>query len=338
MRRFSGRVVVAALAVVGGYAAARSLQLKLPATPATPQAARSTAPAPEVLLADVPSDGDALIRSVLKALEHWPNIAAQFRQSLHIGDVLLTGTGGYWQRGIGNQRCTCWQWQTLVDGQKAMFTQIYNLNGELWTDARYPDSRTVTCLDVETLRRDLSAAIDAQGQGRAGPKVDELELLARGGVSQLVAQLRRSFTFGTPTVIVENGETLLAVVGRWRDDALKRDWPALDAASMAAWPEQLPHHVLVKVGRQDLFPRSIEYRRAADAALADAADAADDPLARYEFFDVSWTTTVPERLFEFSNVDLDWRDVTEQVFEQLRPQKPPEPTGIVASSGDVARQ
>jgi hypothetical protein len=333
LRRFSRSIVVAALAVVGGFLIARSLQLKLPASSAARTPPRTTEQAPEAELVDVPQDGEALMTTVLATLERWPNVKASFRQSLRIADKPLAGSGEYWQQGVGNQRRTSWQWQTLVDEQMALFAQIYDRNGELWTDTRYPERRTVTRLDVGTLRRELSLALDAAGQGRGGAAVDELELLARGGLSQLIAQLRRSFEFGPPTVVVENSQVMLAMVGCWRKDALERAWPGLDPAAPGSWPAHLPHHVLVKVGRRDLFPRTIEYRRGADAGLFGEAAAAMDPLARYEFFDVQWKVTMPERLFEFVATDLDWHDVTAEVFEQLKPAAPAEPAAEVAATG-----
>jgi hypothetical protein len=333
LRRFSRSIVLAALAVVGGYMVARSLQLKLPESPQARTPPHTTESAPESELVDVPQDGEALIATVLATLERWPYVKASFRQSLRIGQKPLAGSGEYLQQGVGNERRTSWQWQTLVDGQKAQFAQIYDRNGELWTDSRYPERRTVTRLDVDTLRRELSLALDAAGQGRGGAAIDELELLARGGLSQLIAQLRRSFEFGPPTVVAESGQVMMAMVGYWRKDALGRAWPGLDAASPGNWPAHLPHHVLVKVGRRDLFPRTVEYRRGADAGLINDATAAMDPLARYEFFNVQWNVTMPDRMFEFVATDLDWHDVTAEVFDQLKPAAPAEPAAEVADRG-----
>ena len=60
----------------------------------------------------------------------------------------------------------------------------------------------MTRVNVSSLRRELALADDAAGQGRTGQRAEELELLARGGLSQLIAELRRGFTFGPPVGIV----------------------------------------------------------------------------------------------------------------------------------------
>ncbi|HYO25023.1 MAG TPA: hypothetical protein VEQ85_08735, partial [Lacipirellulaceae bacterium] len=264
-------------------------------------------------------EGDALVARVLATLESWPNVASQFRQLLRVGDAPLTGMGEYWQQGIGNQRKTCWQWQTMVGGDRAVFIQVLDKNSCVWTDVRRPDKRTVTRVDLKRLRRDLALAPDAAGQGRGVENIDELEQLARGGLSQLVAELRRAFAFGPPSVVVEHGRSLTAVVGRWKPEALERVWPGLSDAAPGDWPSHLPHHVVIKAGQADFFPYAIEYRRGTDAALVNRAEGASDPLALYEFFNVRWQVTMPDRLFEFDQAELDWRDVTAEELERVRP-------------------
>jgi hypothetical protein len=330
LRRFSGRLIVAALAIVGGYFVAGAVGLKLPTGDDRGSDPGASVAAASSELADGESDGNALMTRVVKTLEHWPNVAAQFRQVVRIADEPLSGAGEYWQQGVGNQRRTCWQWQTLVEDQKAVFRQVYDKNSHLWTDCRFPERRTVTRVDLIALRRELNLLGDSSGQGRAGElgqsrtgeREEDLEILARGGLSQLVAELRQCFTFGPPTVVVEEGRPLLVVVGRWRAEALSREWPSLAPDAAGGWPAHLPHHVVVKVGQSEFFPYVIEYRRGADAALVGQTAATADPLARYEFFDVRWAVTMPERLFEFTATDVDWHDVTARTLERLRPPKP----------------
>jgi hypothetical protein len=328
LRRFTSRVLVAALAVVGGYFAAQMLSQRGPAgAPVDDDAAAGEAAAAAV----AGLDGNTLVGRVLDTLERRPNIAADFRQSLQIGDDPLSGVGEYWQQGVGNQRRTCWQWTTLVAGQSAAFAQVYDRNGHLWTDKRLSDERTVTRVDLATVRRELSLAADGAGQGGAGEDSQQLELLARGGLSQLIAELLRCFDFGPPVEATVDGRPALAVVGRWRKETLARDWPSLDAEAASDWPSQLPHHVMLLIGPVDRFPYVVEYRRASEADLANAppSRAADDPLARYEFFNVRYEATMPERLFEFPSTEVEWHDVTGSVVARLRP-PPPAPSDATA--------
>ncbi len=324
MRRFSRRFVVAALAVVGGYFAARMLATRTTHS-AAPASGSSAAVTPGASAsAGAWEDGNALVDRVLATVDRRPNIAARFRQLLRIGEQPMSGAGEYWQQGIGNTRRTCWRWTTLVSGETAAFRQVLDKDAHLWTDVRLPGERTVTRVDVGHVRRELSLAGDAPGQGGAGGDRQQLELLARGGLSQLVAELQRSFAFAPATDAAIEGGDALAIVGRWRPDALARDWPGLDAVAASNWPAHLPHHVVVVVGARDFFPYVVEYRRGADAALADAPpnELAADPLARYEFFEVNYAATMAKELFEFPSTDVDWRDQTGAVIERLRPAPP----------------
>jgi hypothetical protein len=316
LRRFANRLILAALAIVGGYFAASALA-EWQRGKASPRAATPVASTPAT--AGSWTDGNALVGRVLATLERRPNIAARFRQSLRIGEEQLAGDGEYWQQGVGNTRRTCWQWKTLLGDEAATFSQIYDREGCLWTDVRLPE-RTVTCVDVKDVRRALGMA-GANGQGRAGGGVQQLELLARGGLSQLVAELQRSFDFGPSAETTVDGHAALAVLGQWRREALARDWPALAPTATADWPAHVPHHVVVVVGAVDFFPYVVEYRRASEAALAEAApsETAADPLGQYAFYAVDYATPMREERFTFPANDVDWRDVTGAVIERLRP-------------------
>jgi hypothetical protein len=338
-RRLPRRALVALLAIAGGYAAARALQLKLPADGPAAVDATTVSSGDPALLAAVDGDGNALLLRSLTNLERWPNLYARYRQAVRVGEDLQSGVGEYWQRGVGNTRCTCWQWQTVVDGQQAVFAQVYDRGGYLWTDTRFPERRTVTRVNVGNLRRDLAAAVSRAGQGgTAGASAAELELLARGGLSQLVAELRRSFEFGPPVSATLDGRTVAAIVGQWRSEALAQQWQGLSPNSADGWPSHLPHHVVVMVGIEDSFPYRVEYRRGSDAALVGSVTPAGDPLARFEFFDVEKGSVSMDRLFEFTATDVDWRDVTGAVLERLRPTPPVTETPPLARRDGAWRQ
>ncbi len=346
MRRFSSRLAMGVLAIAGGYAAARSLGLKMqgerPAPTVAPMAVTQTDAVPGATGAGAEANGNALMTRVLATLENWPNVAARFRQSLRIGDRSLHGGGDYWQHGVDNQRLTCWQWQAKVGEFDAAFTQIYDKNSHLWTDSRFADKRTVTRVDVKKLRRELSLATDAMAENvsAATARADEFERLARGGLSQTIAELRRAFEFGPPTTVLVGGQPLVATIGSWKADVLAQQWPGLNAASATAWPDHLPHHVVVKVGPKDYFPYVIEYRRGDDAALIATAGEATDPLARFEFFEVRWAVPMAEiadRLFDFTPGEVDWQDVTSVVLARLQPSAPPKPAELAGREGATRR-
>jgi len=334
LRRFTINLAVAGLAIAGGYQAARMLA-PAPGLGGAATTSASVGGADSESAAGAahdPGDGDRLMASVLGTLDQRMNVYAKVRQAVRSGHADLSGEGEYWQEGRGNQRRTCWQLKTVIAGETALFSQVYD-GDFLWTDRRLPPaSRTITRIDVESVRRQLAMAEDAPDRSAAA--IAGKELLVRGGLTQLFAELGRCFTFTAPQPVRQGQRTVLALVGRWRDTELRREWPSL-AGESAAWPAHLPHHVLVQVDSNSYFPYLVEYRGADQAELVASAAApfpAHKPLARYEFIDVQFTAAMPDHLFQFAPAQLDWQDATARTLERLRP--PPAP----ARDDDVARR
>jgi hypothetical protein len=330
LRRLTPKLVVAALAVGAGYAGARVLW---PAkSPAMALATPTPAAAGSVDLGF--GAGDAIVSQALDYLDRRPNIAVKVRQSLRLDGQQLSGSGAYWHQGRGNQRRTCWQLQTLSDGETTFFTQVFD-GEKLWTDRRTVALRSVTSVDMPTVRRAL-AALQQPGPAVSSAVVNQQELLVRGGLTQLVAELHRCFTFSEQRTLQRGEGAVMALVGQWRPEHLMRLWPAL-AEEGSAWPEHLPHHVLLYLGADDFFPYLIEYRSSAAAPLmtSDAVFAAQaDPLASYEFIDVQFAASMPDHAFTF-DPPPDRRDVTGVALERLRP-TPPLPAAEPADALPVA--
>jgi hypothetical protein len=320
LRRLPVKLAMAVVAVGGGYWAAMLL------APAGSKGSDS----PPVVAVEVASNGssaaetgddDRLILEVLETLERRPNIAAKLRQSVRLGDDRLSGEGAFWQQGVGNQRRTRWELTTLVAGERAFVTQVFD--GEvLWTDRKLPASRKVTRVDIGALRRQLGSATDAAGQGGLLAGETMPELLARGGVSQLVASMHRYFTFSPRQTLRRGDRTMLALIGRWRPEQLERLWPGAGSTAPADRPAHLPHHVVVYVDANDRFPYFVEFRGGDQAALADSTDGyypARDALASFEFIDVQFAAAMRADIFEFTPPDNSWHDITSRLVDELRP-------------------
>jgi hypothetical protein len=335
---------MAVFAVGGGYWGAmtwapRAEKLQPTVVPASAPAVVEGGSAGVAVISAPGSGGsdDQLVLDALETLERRPNIAASLRQFVRLGDDRLAGEGRFWQQGVGNQRRTRWDLKTLVAGETAFVTQTYD-GDVVWTDRKLPATRKVTRVDMAALRREVSNMSEADQQQGRGPLGESMmELMARGGLSQLMAGLHRSFTFGPRQTLRQGNRTMLAVVGQWRPEQLERVWPGASTASMGDWPPHLPHHVLVYIDANDRFPYFIEYRGADQAALATSAVAhyyADDPLASFEFIDVQFAAAMPADTFQFTPPDNSWTDVTWRVIEELRaPPAPVEAEGTARREG-----
>jgi hypothetical protein len=297
--------------------------------------------------------GNQFATSLLAMLERRSNVVARVRHRVHLGEYALIGSGSYWQQGVGNLRKTRLVLQTQIASESASLVQVFD-GRYLWTDRQLPSGRKVTRLDPVRLQAGLAGGgSPITRQGRPTAATSLLSAAAsRGSLCGQLADLIKQFDFQEPRKIPLNGTPMVAMIGHWKVAELERAWPnSMGPNSMgpnskgfshatkqtegihardeeratqeilAHWPKQLPHHVLLLVGPQDLYPYIIEYRRADDAQLATSPTGllpADDPMARYEHFEVRFAAQIDNRLFEMASSDIEWTDETGQLVKQLQ--------------------
>jgi hypothetical protein len=276
--------------------------------------------APSLAQAQGVGSGDAYIAEVLAAMERRTNVSAKLRQQSRLGEQQLLGSGNFWQIGSGPQRTTRWEMNTSLDDQSAAYVQVFD-GRYLWTDRNLPSGRHVHRLDVMNLKTRLRATVPPVGSP-TGWETLIREAEFRGGMSQLLAELLTRFHFDPPQAKQLNGFAVEALVGRWRPDQFAELCPI--HSEDQPWPEQLPHHVLVLVSQNSLFPHLIEFRHADDAALAEnlsGLELAPDPLVRYELFEVRFADAIDSTIFQFKPGDVDWSDETSLVYDKIIKQR-----------------
>jgi hypothetical protein len=271
---------------------------------------------------NAPAAGDQFLAEVLATLQRRPSVAARLRHQSRLHEVALSGSGKYWQRGTGNQRVTRWEMQTQVAGKTASYLQVFDGN-HLWTDRTLPSGRKVHRLDTARLqsRRRIAAASARSLNTEAEWEPELAAAEGQGGLLEMLADALRRFTFAPPRPTQLNGLSVHALVGQWRRAELEKLWPELASGDDSLiWPRQLPHHVLILVGQNNRFPYVIEHRRVEDSQLAASAVGdrpTNDPLLRYELYEVQFAAAMDDSLFEFKPGDVDWSDETSLVLERL---------------------
>jgi hypothetical protein len=109
--------------------------------------------------------------------------------------------------------------------------------------------------------------------------------------------------------------------GEWRPqrlaDLLPRQRAAILAgqvADLAELPAQIPHRVVVFLGRDDLFPYRIEYLRTPSKKEPgfDPANAQPRPIVVMELFEVQANVALPEATFQYPAAGRPFVDVTER--------------------------
>jgi hypothetical protein len=292
-----------------------------PASASTNQSLASSTTAPHTT--DAPanpsSSGDPWLASVAAALERQSHMTARIRQRVNLKGEEFAGIGAFWQRGVGRQRSTRLELQTHAGAATASFVQVLDQNRRLWTDRKNELRRSVTRVDVNQLRAKLLNLPIGDSDGEFSG-VESKMLLARGGLTQLIAELQRQFYFEAAHATGPDAAMRVTLVGRWKQSELDSRWPNLNSAAPTAnWPEHLPFEVVLQVGRGDLFPYVIEYRRVLAGRKAGATGRCPTALlVRFEFYDVRFDADIEDRRFTYTPID-DWEEVTHEEFERLRP-------------------
>jgi len=267
------------------------------------------------------NSGNVLMVRMLENFERHASMTAKVRHQCRLYDDTLVGSGNYWQQGSGDQSLTCFEMQTQMAGKTASFIQIYD-GKHLWTDRNFQSGRMVRRLEVARLQSSLAAG----GKGAYQKRLAAASV--RGGVSQMLADLQHRFDFDPPLPMQLNGTPVHALVGHWRKSGLKELWPDFDTTTEEGeapeWPAQLPHHVLLLVGQGNLFPYVIEHRRFEDAYLVDTVTGlrpANDPLLRYELFNVQFAVAIDPQKFVYKTGGVEWTDETMAVMGRLNLQR-----------------
>ncbi len=264
-------------------------------------------------------DGNPYVMQVLKNLSRHGNIDAKLRFESRLYDQLLVGQGAYQQRGELSKRYTRWEMHTQIADRSASYVQVYD-GKHLWTERRLPSRRQVNRLDVARLQ----AGLRSIQRGTRTSDRDELLLSAagQGGLGQMLSDLLRNYDFQPPQATQLDGLPVYALVGTWIEAQLAKHWPAsvnLQSAEPPDWPGQLPHHVLLMVYQQNLFPCVVEFRSADSAQYATSLSglrAVDDPLMRYEIYDINFAVAIANERFQFNPGDS-WSDETSLVLEEM---------------------
>ena len=265
-------------------------------------------------------NGNTYLAQTLSSLDLHASIVAKIRHESRLQNQTLSGSGNYWQQRTRNDRITRWEMKTQIADQTASFLQVYDGN-YLWTDHRLPSKREVRRLDVAWLQAKLRTHHKISNIDRREQALQTA--MGQGGLRQMLSDLLRNFDFHPPKATQLNGLSVNALIGHWRPERLAQLWP--DSAQQAnapslEWPEQIPHHVLLLVGRKDNFPYVCEHRTAADAQLATSLAGfrpTNEPLLRYEIYEVQFAVKIPPELFDFNPGDIALIDESALIFEQL---------------------
>ena len=250
-----------------------------------------------------------LLTEAQVALGRHGSVEAKVRQQTHLFGQELFGSGRYLQQGTGPEIMLRFELRLHVGEQPATMLQIAD-GRYLWSERQFGTTRSVQQIEVAQVREQL---------GQQHPALPGRWPLL-GGLGEMLAGIAANFEFA-PVTTGELGDVpIYTLVGKVRVDELNRqaaqtaadpeNFRPLDPHNL---PEQVPHEVLLVLGRDDLFPYLIDYRRASRAGEGSMYS-----LLRMQLFEVRINGPVDLRQFVYKPGSVSVTNMTEAVLEQLR--------------------
>lgn len=263
------------------------------------------------------SGADGLLAEALSRLAGHESIAAKVRQRTSLFDQEVVAVGSYLE---GPPEAHLVRLELRIQlGQLQGSAQQVSDGAFLWSYQRLGDKTRLSRIDL----RQLLAA----RQGRAGDPSGVgagSHLLGFEGLRGLLAELNESFAFDEPKATVWGEQPVWELHGRWRPErlALLAEDPnvASDAGNvskLARLPVQVPHEVVLFMGRDDLFPYRIEYRRQASGLLAKLPwTPSSHVISSIEWFDVTLDVPIDVLQFTYNAGDHPVSDMTAELLKR----------------------
>jgi hypothetical protein len=255
-----------------------------------------------------------LIRAIDK-LKSQHSIAAKARQTANIYDQRLNGTGSYTQMAGPEGVALCrFELKLQTADDVAIWQQVCD-GAALWTYRKNLDGPRLASVDVGTVLAAYRQKLGGAGAEPAAPLSPPI-----GGLPQLLDSLARHMTFKEVFSDQLGDVDVWIVKGRWNASTLVDLVPdqadRIREGKSPDWSkarDHVPDHVLVYLGKTDLFPYRIEHRREDSPP--------DRPLAMLELFEVRLNRPVDPRVFDYKP----GRRATDATSEYLREHGLPAP-------------
>jgi hypothetical protein len=288
-----------------------------------PQGGYEAAPGPIV--------GDQLLAQSLEGLARQGTLTAKVGLKAELFGQQLAGTGTYSQQsGEGASQYASRQPDSIVGIRLRLELRIARPNQaasgllyvgdgrNLWMYEEIGEQPKLSRIDVWRVRD----AIDSAGPSRASPT----KLLTLGGLPKLIAGLRGAFDFAEVREGTLGTTPVWVLDGLWKREQLVRLLPdqkeSLEAgqkADLTKLARQVPASVQLVLGKDDLLPYRLEYRRVTKKNKdGDDADPGNwQSLLVLEFFEFDRNPQLEDRLFEYQPNSIEVVDQTDEFLKSL---------------------
>ncbi len=273
---------------------------------AAPNAAlpASTSAAPNVMAQD-------LLRAAQQKLDGHLSISARLRYRVQMFGNELIGSGAYEQSGQGSARRFRLELKTQV-GDKVVSQQQVCDGKALWTYRENATGAQIDWLDLERVRAALRQSANL-------PQTTQVQEPTTGGLPKLLEAFEAHFNVSKAEEGYLGELPAWAIELQWQPSVLAALVPdqqqQIIAANLCDFTKlpQIPEHVQLFLGREDLFPRRIEFhgRSGQSSGGSDALQSGTRGATAFvvaEFTDIRFDQPIDPRQFEYRAAEA--RDVT----------------------------
>jgi len=269
-------------------------------------------------------DPQELLERAIATLESQRSLSAKVRQTGSMFGQDSVGQGVYLQQYLhqrdGDKLLFRLDLRIQLGDESSSLAQVCDERGQFWCYEKVPGDEAVLSL-IDTLR--VERYLEETGQKNRLEGVGDWPGL--GGLPKLLRGLHNAFQFVAADGLELRGQPPVPVwrlFGRWNTARLAEFLPESPQAAAAggsvdpaALPPQLPEQVVLFLGKEDLFPYRIEYRRDTVGETGKQAWSARW-LLTLELFEVSSNAAIPPTRFKFPT-SLDYTDKTDAFIDAL---------------------
>ncbi len=268
-------------------------------------------------------EGNRLLIDAGRALSRHGTIEAKIRQRINLLGHELIGSGAYYQQGSGDGLHLRLELRIQVADHSTSLLQVHD-GRYLWIYRQQKDKTHLSRVDVAQIRKARAKRTSVYTAVAPGGTS-----LALGGLPALLDGLSNNFDFYRVEQR-EIGKLPVRVVrGRWRRDKLaslledqKDKILAGGTADLRKLPAQLPQEVVLYLGRDDLFPYLIEYRRFDHRKKSKTNIKTWKTIVAMEFSSIRLGAPISARQFQYEPGDLEVTDLTERYLKKLGGRNP----------------
>ncbi len=258
-----------------------------------------------------------LLVQAIRLAETHRSISARVWQRVELFGKQLEGSGTYLEQRSEEGLQLRLELKFPLDGEPCMLLQVCN-GRYLWKYEKF--GTTAKLGRIDTWR--VVQALEERGGGAGWANLRPWP--GWGGIPRLLRSLDRDFDFSAPQAAeLPGGFPTLRVEGRWKPDRLAALVPESKAAGQgragdpSPLPPQVPHRVVLHLGRDDLFPYRIEFRRQKPGSGDGSPSDADHPVAVMELREVVFNVPIGREQFHYDPGTLEYTEQTDRFLDSL---------------------